>query len=370
MLKRIRAFFSRAKQTSTLPDFALHECPENLEVEPSDSLAGQLESVEDEEVSETPHRATELTTSHVSLLRKPQTNCFSMLEPTLDELYAKTREIYGNETRLKIRDALQALSNSYWRDTKVVSYEGIATQFAYLYSYAPGRASVLCRIMEQCSQLRELFDRQNLRVVCLGGGPGTEILGMLKYRYRNRGGGYIDATVVDREHDWQQVWQLIESSGDASRYAKVSYAPMDVCSASVIDIPGAKPDLTVLSYSLSEFCVRPVGARSFLNGWLDRSSSGAFLIVVDNGDKRYQPQGHLSPGLRPLAHHEMIADLVDSHQLIKLADVPFASTEVEGDEKRSAMSQWTKFGLGSDTDEFKAIPQLNFRAAYWILQKP
>ena len=125
---------------------------------------------------------------------------FQLVKIVLDHLYAEGAELYGSKLDGKITQNLEYLSESYNKLTdparKPVDYEDPATRFAYVYKYVAAHGDYVVQVLKELAAKRGgVFDGANARVSCLGGGPGSDIIAVLKY--------------LDEEEDTEDVKKLI-----------------------------------------------------------------------------------------------------------------------------------------------------------------
>ena len=56
-----------------------------------------------------------------------------------------------------------------------------AVRFAYIYKYATANANTVFDTIINIDQLKKIFDQENVKIACVGGGPGSDLLGIYKY---------------------------------------------------------------------------------------------------------------------------------------------------------------------------------------------
>ena len=81
-----------------------------------------------------------------------------------------------------IWEQLEGLSAEYWSDDPDIDYANPLCQLGYLYRYATADATAFERAIIQSESIKTLrggHDRV-LNVCAVGGGPGTELLGLAK----------------------------------------------------------------------------------------------------------------------------------------------------------------------------------------------
>lgn len=112
--------------------------------------------------------------------------CFELVKKVLDELYA---QIPGDENTkdAAITAKLSSLRSDYGRlGTKTpthgsIDYENPVTRFAYIYCYVTSHSNIVYSLIHQSPALQACFDAERLHVTCVGGGPGSDLVGILKY---------------------------------------------------------------------------------------------------------------------------------------------------------------------------------------------
>lgn len=102
---------------------------------------------------------------------------FEIVKTVLDQEY---ESILPEEERdQRITKALDSLGTIYG---KVKAYGGPdlsdpAIRFAYIYRYTTMHANVVFETMKIDSGLQKLFKSNELKISCVGGGPGSDLLG-------------------------------------------------------------------------------------------------------------------------------------------------------------------------------------------------
>jgi hypothetical protein len=87
----------------------------------------------------------------------------------------------------QVADRLESLRNAYENLTSPgrpeIDYSDLATQAAYVFAYAIGRAEFTYQLLKRHrAELGEpIFPNEIARITSLGGGPGSEIVGVVKY---------------------------------------------------------------------------------------------------------------------------------------------------------------------------------------------
>jgi len=133
-----------------------------------------------------------------------QTKIFPLIELVLDELYS---QIPGPETRKvdEVNSSLAMLSERYRHlvgKDKAIDYSLPATRLAYIYKYVTCHSNLVYTRIPRSSKLADLFNGGTVRVACLGGGPGSDFLGILKYCMECGKKPDLKCQLFDREIAW------------------------------------------------------------------------------------------------------------------------------------------------------------------------
>ena len=133
---------------------------------------------------------------------------FDLIRTVLDEAYA---DIGGSDADKdsEIRKQLDLLSMRYGRLTDQsldpISYATASVRFAYLYRYVTAHANLVYTRIKRSPELTVLFDNSDLSVSSIGGGPGSDLLGVLKYCLAEGKKPRVRCTMLDGDPAWKVV---------------------------------------------------------------------------------------------------------------------------------------------------------------------
>lgn len=124
--------------------------------------------------------------------------CFKLIKDVLDEIYA---ELPAADRDARIRAELTALSKSYKTLLRapVIDYANPAARIAYIFRYVTSHANMVYQIIDTCDELRKCLDKSRVVLTCVGGGPGSDLLGVLKYLEENGKFPQLSCWLLDRE---------------------------------------------------------------------------------------------------------------------------------------------------------------------------
>jgi hypothetical protein len=135
---------------------------------------------------------------------------FELIKTVLDEIYERIPDEAKDE---KIKKEIKALMLAYSK----LAEEGVphdyaddVTRFAYVYKYVTSHANTVCQLVPRCPDLARLFDRPQVNITCIGGGPGSDFLGLLKYAIINEKAPHLRLNLFDREPTWNECWSDVD----------------------------------------------------------------------------------------------------------------------------------------------------------------
>ncbi|MBF2066062.1 MAG: hypothetical protein IGS39_16835 [Calothrix sp. C42_A2020_038] len=274
-------------------------------------------------------------------------NCFQIIKSVLDEAYS---QIPGDEAQKdsEIKDALEYLRNEYARlsNGSIIDYSFATTRFAYIYVYVTSHANLVCSMIQKNQDICNLFDNQKVNVACIGGGPGSDFLGILKYLMINQKSPTVKFQLCDKEKTWAESWSDVDNMIDPEFRISTSYLPLDVT-----EQDDWKPytkyfqsDLFTMIYFMSEVLSLRHLANEYFDNLFSQAKPKSLFLFIDNN------------------HHQFYSwfdDLAKTHN-IKIIDKGEGSNSLPSDEE--------KLDLGIYFQKFSS-PKIRANIAYRIGQK-
>jgi hypothetical protein len=217
--------------------------------------------------------------------------CFNVVKAVLDETYD---EIGGKpaERDAKIQEALRKMSEKYNNLLKSggPDFSDPVTRFAYVFAYVPAHAHWLYELLTWSEEAKALFKSERLRVTCLGGGPGSDVVGLLKYLAESGVEPKLFCEIVDGCVEWKQTWADLAFTLDAAPSTfHTDYVIHDVADRDTWNAPNkfAKADLFTINFFASEITHLGDVAKDYLFYVFERAKSGAIFLMNDNADSRF-----------------------------------------------------------------------------------
>jgi len=213
-------------------------------------------------------------------------NCFKLVKSVLDEQYG---EIPGKEAEKDkvICEKLEYLRQRYAQlqtDHHEIDYADPVTRFAYIYRYVTAHADYVCSLIGSTA-LKKLLSAEKLNVSCIGGGPGSDLVGVLKCVEQAGTKPTLRFTLLDREATWSESWCDVDEKLSTSLKTNVNFQPFDVTDPKSWESRRKylNSDLFTLIYFVSEtFCFRDKAAKYYAD-LFRHAANGAYFLYIDNG---------------------------------------------------------------------------------------
>lgn len=217
-------------------------------------------------------------------------NCFQIIKSVLDEAY---NQIEGNESEKdgSISDALVYLRDQYSKllTGVTIDYSHPITRFAYIYAYVTSHANLVSTIINNSSDLSVLFDKERVNVACLGGGPGSDFLGVLKYLMLNGKKPRVSFQLCDKEKTWAESWNGVDDMVDPEFRISTSYLPIDVTNPEDWQsfTKYFQSDLFTMIYFMSEVLALRDKADEYFANLFEKAKCGSLFLFVDNNSPEF-----------------------------------------------------------------------------------
>lgn len=224
---------------------------------------------------------------------------FELVKVALDELYAEGKAEHGSSLDAKIKDQIGSLADGYKNlnesSRKAISYRDPATRFAYVLKYVATHGDYVVQLLETLRDVNggKVFSGGAARLSCVGGGPGSDVMGILKYLSENKKEPVEKLTcyLLDGEQAWADTWTEIGDAIDSPVAINVNFQPLDVTKPESWNSQKKflTADLFTFSYFVSE--VRAFDNGGVVGDFWDQLFTGAKVgsnfLYVDNGHKEF-----------------------------------------------------------------------------------
>jgi hypothetical protein len=219
------------------------------------------------------------------VINEVELNCFHFIKNVLDELYDELP--FSNENakdeaifyELKdLRDRYPELINGV-----TINYSAPITRFAYIYRYVATHAFTTYALLKGVPELGSLFNMSQISVSCLGGGPGSDLLGILKYIKSKNKPITLKCRVYDREERWRESLSSV-CNHLTSFYILPTFRTLDVIDAETWNKYPELLDsnLFTMSFFISELCSRQEQAEDFFVSLFKNAKKFSLFLFIDN----------------------------------------------------------------------------------------
>lgn len=218
--------------------------------------------------------------------------CFELLKAVLDRVYNRLPGEDDKEKDAQIRQKIQELRDAYadLRSGHDIDYSDPVTRFAYLFKYVNTHAAYLSKLVDETSEIQDVLRRQPFaKVASLGGGPGTETIGLTDFLMRHSNPAahhHVSMRLFDREDLWFDEWDPVLEELAWLEELKISgFSRLDVIdrehwSRRTEHVQGA--DLFLAVYFLSELFAHRAEAAEYFEYLAANAKPGAAFFYLDN----------------------------------------------------------------------------------------
>ena len=212
--------------------------------------------------------------------------------------YAQDNNLSEEQVLLEIRQKIDHTSGEYWSQNPQIDYADPLCRLGYLYRQAAANATVFERALNNSNLLANFHDagKQDLNVCAVGGGPGTELLGLAKHLLYKK--DYlprkIDFTVSDVVPYWAETWQDLADAVDAEFQASLTGSAAPVVSSNFLPIDALngdsyknyafmfkRADVVVFNYLFSENKNHFEAANEALEYIVGHMNPNCRFVVID-----------------------------------------------------------------------------------------
>jgi len=222
-------------------------------------------------------------------------NLMQLIKLVLDDAYAAIDAPADATKDALIKKELTNLSTEYGmlasKTSSAIDYSDSVKRFAYIYKYTVAHADYIMQLIEGCKPLRDLLSTKSIEVACLGGGPGSDLLGILKYLIKTGAKDLsLKCYIFDKERAWGDSWSDVASQLKPLFQVFPVFQQMDVTESKTWASyqKFLRADLFTLSYFLSEVWKIKDAAEPFFEHCMSQMKSGSMMLFVDNNDSRFR----------------------------------------------------------------------------------
>jgi hypothetical protein len=183
-------------------------------------------------------------------------------ESALRKLHSTGRKKFGEEWLVRLAKRKEKLKQAYASldesDRDPIQYSSLSARTAYVFAYAPTRAEYTREFLmrHRIAVGRSLFEKGHICVVSFGGGPVSELVGLVKYLEDPASGEAVDSiryVVYDKDGDWEDIAADVVASLRTDISVEAEYHAVDAADQQKMkEIDLKDVDLVIFSYIMSE----------------------------------------------------------------------------------------------------------------------
>ncbi len=275
---------------------------------------------------------------------------FKVLQSVLSQTRDVICDVYGlsKEEAFARAEAFIKDNSERWKLADPgINYGDPFCRMAYLYMNVAIHASLVEHAMRVYPQIGRLMREkaragEELRVCALGGGPGSELLGLVRYAESAREAEsttYVDFVLVDLVKEWDESWHALKAGVDErlrQLYGNERRHWPVVTSRSFLALNATSPadfehfatrfggtDLFLVCYLVSELKASAAGFEAVLDLLAKRAKPGALFLFIDRNEREVRTT---------------IQQMVERNPLLTLLDIKESRGRLE--ENMSDLGEW------------------------------
>lgn len=219
---------------------------------------------------------------------------FEIVKTVLDE----SIDFHGTENKIPLEQIYQEISQhiattsgEHRNPDPNINYSDALCRLGYLFSHVGANACLFERTLQNSKLLLSL--EKKVTVCAVGGGPGTELLGLIKCLITNQIAlAEIDFTILDNVSAWSDTWDFMAI--ESEKYFAQFGLPKPVIHRKFNAVDAVLPenykpysrlfstiDIVVYNYLVSVNQVRFEKFADAFKEMITRTKSGCFFIIID-----------------------------------------------------------------------------------------
>lgn len=210
--------------------------------------------------------------------------------------YCQDKGITAQKVDLEIAQHIKNTADQHKNPDPDIDYQDALCRLGYLYVHVGANARIFEDTISQSPMLSHFIQSnsgQSISICAVGGGPGTELLGLAKYLLlQRRIPSDISFTILDSVPQWAETWgylsdvvqEIFKNELNTSPVIHRTFQPMDVTDpTNYTDYPSMfrRLNLVVYNYLLSENQVRLENFSAALVDTVRRVPSGCIFAFID-----------------------------------------------------------------------------------------
>lgn len=217
---------------------------------------------------------------------------FGRIRPAISHYEQLVRNAHGANFVPAATAQFLDMQQKYYSMIDNPDYGSIVKQFCYLYKYSvPHGYYIYVALKNLRPKIRpSIFSRSPTRIACVGGGPGTEIIGLSRYFREIEAeniGNRVEVTIFDKEPSWETACRQVLNCVSPGIEIKLSFVQFDATDpATYRNLNFSGFHLVMANFFASEIRkAKIVGAsKAFWQHMFKSMGAGKIFLAVDFAD--------------------------------------------------------------------------------------
>lgn len=217
---------------------------------------------------------------------------FDRINPVIRHYERLAREAHGNDFVKVATSNFFEMQGKYFSSNENPDYISDIRKFCYLYKYTVAHGYYIYSSLKRLRpKIRpSIFSRNPTRIACIGGGPGTEIVGLCRYLREVEAENLqnpVEITIFDKEPSWHESCRQVLACvcSDLNVTLKfVKFDATDKSSFEKIDFSGFH--LVMANFFASEIRKARIvqASKAFWKHMFRSMGAGKIFLVLDFAD--------------------------------------------------------------------------------------
>jgi hypothetical protein len=211
-----------------------------------------------------------------------------LIKMVLDEAYNELPVEQDADKDRLVKAEIERLTPAYLNLTDAsrpaINYSEPVTRFAYIYKYTVAHADYIRQLIQGCPAISSLFTEPKVDVACLGGGPGSDLLGIMKHMLQTGSKTKFKCFIFDKERAWGDSWSDVADNLEAPFQVFPIFEQLDVTDSATWSSyhKFLRADLFTLSFFMSEVWRIRTQAEPFFEHCFTQAKPGSLLCPLHN----------------------------------------------------------------------------------------
>lgn len=238
---------------------------------------------------------------------------YSLIRPAIAFYEQAARKAFGPNFAATSKSQFSDLQQKYFSSIENPDYGSDVKKFCYLFKYSVSHGYYIYQALKELAKgiKPSPFSRDSTRIACIGGGPGTELIGIARFireREPSAKSRQIKVTVFDKEKSWKAACERILECVKGDIDLSFKFVQLDATDpSSYQDVDFSKFHIVMSNFFLSEIRKAKIVGKTaaFWKHVFSSMGDGKVFLAVDFADAGGQA-GRYIDGIMPSKAIEIV----------------------------------------------------------------